>query len=157
MELKSLFTDHKAVSPVIGVILMVAITVILAAVIGAFVLGIGSSQESMPQATVAFDYPSADYDDGLDGDTIDLTHDGGGTFDASQMDVTVNGETASDLSTNTGFISSSWSSATSAGDTTTLTEPGSGSPEFASGSDVTITWTASSGDSSQIFASSTIP
>ena len=34
--------DEKAVSPVIGVILMVAITVILAAVIASFVFGIGS-------------------------------------------------------------------------------------------------------------------
>jgi flagellin-like protein len=35
--------DEEAVSPVIGVILMVAITVILAAVIAAFVFGMGSS------------------------------------------------------------------------------------------------------------------
>jgi flagellin-like protein len=35
--------SEDAVSPVIGVILMVAITVILAAVIGAFVFGMGSS------------------------------------------------------------------------------------------------------------------
>jgi flagellin-like protein len=33
--------EDRGVSPVIGVILMVAITVILAAVIGAFVLGLG--------------------------------------------------------------------------------------------------------------------
>lgn len=36
-------TDERAVSPVIGVILMVAITVILAAVIGTFVLGLGGN------------------------------------------------------------------------------------------------------------------
>ena len=36
-------SDDRAVSPVIGVILMVAITVILAAVIGTFVLGLGDS------------------------------------------------------------------------------------------------------------------
>jgi len=36
-------TTDRAVSPVIGVILMVAITVILAAVIGTFVLGLGDS------------------------------------------------------------------------------------------------------------------
>ena len=41
MELKQLFADDSAVSPVIGVILMVAITVILAAVIGSFVLNLG--------------------------------------------------------------------------------------------------------------------
>ncbi len=36
MDLKKLFADDDAVSPVIGVILMVAITVILAAVIASF-------------------------------------------------------------------------------------------------------------------------
>ncbi|WP_227133697.1 type IV pilin [Halorubellus salinus] len=51
MQLKNLFADEDAVSPVIGVILMVAITVILAAVIGAFVLGIGGSQDQAPQAS----------------------------------------------------------------------------------------------------------
>ena len=43
----------RAVSPVIGVILMVAITIILAAVIGAFVLGFGTDTETPPNA--AFD------------------------------------------------------------------------------------------------------
>jgi flagellin-like protein len=42
---------QRAVSPVIGVILMVAITVILAAVIGAFVLEIGDQQEQAPSAS----------------------------------------------------------------------------------------------------------
>jgi len=46
----------KAVSPVIGVILMVAITVILAAVIGTFVLGLGENVEETAQAGVAFEY-----------------------------------------------------------------------------------------------------
>ena len=48
----------KAVSPVIGVILMVAITVILAAVIGTFVLGLGENVEETAQAGVNFDYDS---------------------------------------------------------------------------------------------------
>ncbi len=51
MELKSIFQEEDAVSPVIGVILMVAITVILAAVIGAFVLDLGGNQESTPSAS----------------------------------------------------------------------------------------------------------
>ncbi|WP_115862886.1 type IV pilin [Halorussus litoreus] len=46
MKLKELFTDDDAVSPVIGVILMVAITVILAAVIGTFVLDLGQNAAS---------------------------------------------------------------------------------------------------------------
>jgi flagellin-like protein len=47
---KRVFGD-RAVSPVIGVILMVAITVILAAVIGAFVLEIGDQQETAPNTS----------------------------------------------------------------------------------------------------------
>ena len=47
--------DERAVSPVIGVILMVAITVILAAVIAAFVLDLGQSQSSQVNAGVNFD------------------------------------------------------------------------------------------------------
>jgi flagellin-like protein len=50
-----LSSDERAVSPVIGVILMVAITVILAAVIGTFVLGLGSNQQSNPTAGVDID------------------------------------------------------------------------------------------------------
>jgi flagellin-like protein len=48
--------DDSAVSPVIGVILMVAITVILAAVIGTFVLGLGQNVQENAQAGVTFDY-----------------------------------------------------------------------------------------------------
>ncbi len=56
MDLKQLFDDEKAVSPVIGVILMVAITVILAAVIGTFVLGLGDQvQNTTPRAQFGFD------------------------------------------------------------------------------------------------------
>ena len=40
---RNLREDEDAVSPVVGVILMVAITVIMAAVIGAFVYGYGGS------------------------------------------------------------------------------------------------------------------
>jgi len=43
--------DEKAVSPVIGVILMVAITVILAAIIAAFVFGMAPPQMA-PQASI---------------------------------------------------------------------------------------------------------
>jgi len=41
-------SGERAVSPVIGVILMVAITVILAAVIASFVLGLGDTDDPAP-------------------------------------------------------------------------------------------------------------
>jgi len=78
MQLKSLFADEDAVSPVIGVILMVAITVILAAVIGAFVLGFGGDQASPPQVTW----------DASEGDGyVNFVHDGGQVVDADSNNV----------------------------------------------------------------------
>ncbi|WP_292486040.1 type IV pilin N-terminal domain-containing protein [Methanohalobium sp.] len=54
--------DTKGVSPVVGVILMVAITVILAAVIGTFVLGLGDQVNQNAQAGVTFDSGSNEVD-----------------------------------------------------------------------------------------------
>ncbi|MFP8891824.1 type IV pilin (plasmid) [Natrialbaceae archaeon A-CW2] len=53
-------STDRAVSPVIGVILMVAITVILAAVIAAFVLDLGSGLDSNAQASVSIDGDDSD-------------------------------------------------------------------------------------------------
>ncbi|WP_049936489.1 type IV pilin [Haloplanus natans] len=92
MQLKQLLTEDRAVSPVIGVILMVAITVILAAVIGTFVLGLGDQvSESAPQASFSFDFSSggtnADVFDGEPGDNVTITHEGGETLEASNIGV----------------------------------------------------------------------
>ena len=62
--------DDRAVSPVIGVILMVAITVILAAVIGTFVLGLGDSVNTNAQAGITYDAGS---------DTVTVNSLGSGT------------------------------------------------------------------------------
>lgn len=60
--------QERAVSPVIGVILMVAITVILAAVIGTFVLGLGEEVEENVRAGV-----NADVENAEDNVTITVT------------------------------------------------------------------------------------
>ena len=54
-KLKQFVAAKRGVSPVIGVVLMVAVVVILAAVIGAFVLGLGGNQQSTPQASFSYD------------------------------------------------------------------------------------------------------
>ncbi len=90
MDIKQLFDDDRAVSPVIGVILMVAITVILAAVIGTFVLGLGDQvQSTTPQASFGFDRVD---------DTVDITHETGDTIDGSNLKVsaTIDFEDADD-------------------------------------------------------------
>lgn len=64
-------TQDRGVSPVIGIILMVAITVILAALVGAFVLDIGQQAENdSPQASFSVVANPAT-------DTISLEHLGG--------------------------------------------------------------------------------
>jgi len=81
MQLKQLLTDDRAVSPVIGVILMVAITVILAAVIGTFVLGLGDQvSENAPQASFSFDFDTAN-------SNVTITHEGGDTLDNSTISI----------------------------------------------------------------------
>ncbi|WP_459195030.1 type IV pilin [Halosimplex sp. J119] len=82
MKLNQLFADDDAVSPVIGVILMVAITVILAAVIATFVLGLGDQVSSTaPQASFSFEW------NGEAGGTapLEITHDGGETIQAQNL------------------------------------------------------------------------
>ena len=60
-KIKAMLEEERGVSPVIGVILMVAITVILAAVIGTFVLGLGDNLQQAPQSSVSVSDASADY------------------------------------------------------------------------------------------------
>jgi flagellin-like protein len=52
--------NEKAVSPVIGVILMVAITVVLAATIGTFVLGLGDQVNENARASINVDVKQPD-------------------------------------------------------------------------------------------------
>ncbi|WP_277543500.1 type IV pilin N-terminal domain-containing protein [Haloarcula laminariae] len=138
-NLKRLVTDDDAVSPVIGVILMVAITVILAAVIATFVLGLGDSLGNQaPQAT--WDISTDNLGDGnADNDRVIVTHEGGDSVDQTNIQVNIDGTNAFDKgSTSSDWTTISaetdWSTDTSAGDKLTLEEDGSG---VASG-DVTV-------------------
>jgi len=80
----SFMKGEDAVSPVIGVILMVAITVILAAVIGAFVFGMGSGVSKTYTAGVTVAQTGSN--------TIDATFQGGQDADAVHyINVTVDG------------------------------------------------------------------
>jgi flagellin-like protein len=88
MNVKKLVTDDAAVSPVIGVILMVAITVLLAATAGSFFLGItDQSTQSTPTTAIGFDYDaSTDHKN----DALRIEHNGGNTVDAEQIKIVLN-------------------------------------------------------------------
>jgi flagellin-like protein len=88
----------RAVSPVIGVILMVAITVILAAVIGAFVLEIGDQQETSPNTSFSTEERNMYYFVSAGGGghrwnttLVSFTHGGGETIQVDQIDFTAKG------------------------------------------------------------------
>ncbi|APW99965.1 type IV pilin [Halobiforma lacisalsi AJ5] len=135
--------EERAVSPVIGVILMVAITVILAAVIAAFVLDLGDSVgDTAPQANIEFDQEG----DGSSA-TVTIEHTGGEELEQDEILVD-NGDddaTASSL----GWGSSDGISASDS------VEVGDGSGNSLSGdisgNTVRVIWEADSGDS-QILA-----
>ena len=155
MKLRKLFAGDDAVSPVIGVILMVAITVILAAVIGTFVLSLGSDlQNNAPNAQFTFSEEN-------NGD-LKMTHDGGQNVDVGKLGVVTD-------STNNDFASTSvsnvcqtdrstpsdannWTDAEiSAGDTCTL--PGNSADDrLEDGDTIRITWESSDSGTSTTLA-----
>jgi FlaG/FlaF family flagellin (archaellin) len=51
---------ENAVSPVVGVMLMLVVTIIIAAIVSAFAGGMGSSQEKVPQVTLKAEYSISD-------------------------------------------------------------------------------------------------
>ncbi len=108
MEFNQLFDDDRAVSPVIGVILMVAITVILAAVIGTFVLGLGDQlQATAPQASFGFDTSS-------DQTQVTITHESGDTIDAANVKISATDNFTAVGGGVTDEASASWSDFTEA-------------------------------------------
>jgi len=89
--------DRTGVSPVIGVILMVAVTVIIAAVIGSTALGLGDSvSESPPQAS--FEFEQADFTlvdnqgETRDIQAVYIEHTAGESVDPKDIKVTVDGK-----------------------------------------------------------------
>ena len=152
--------EERAVSPVIGVILMVAITVILAAVIAAFVLDMGDSVgDTSPQAT---------YEWGIDitedgGDTaveVTISHTGGDDIDVSHLSANTEGDVDVDDWAGGDYVT--------AGDDLTITYDSDvadetdvfenwdgGEYSMAEDSisdDLTITWESADGGSSQTLA-----
>jgi len=101
MDLKKLFHDDGAVSPVIGVILMVAITVILAAVIASFVLNLGGNQSASPTVSFEFEYEedsstTTTPDFGGDGD-LTITHQSGDSVQAGRLTILEDGGSKEEL------------------------------------------------------------
>jgi flagellin-like protein len=151
------------VSPVIGVILMVAITVILAAVIGTFVLGLGQGVQSAPQAQ--FTIETSNLNDGdTNNDAFTITHDGGDTIESANIDIIVDGTTVYEdgaEQTLGGTLvdppTNEWGTEINAGGAQDIAEAG-GSPSNAFGEDdtVRVVWQSANSDKTQTLAKFTL-
>jgi flagellin-like protein len=142
MQLKELLTEDRAVSPVIGVILMVAITVILAAVIGTFVLGLGDQvSESAPQASFSFEFD-------MSNTNVTITHEGGETMENSTLSVEGDGTTT--LSYESSYSNLGGDSTISAGEYWSY-----GGVD--NGETVRVVWTNPAGGSTNTIARATAP
>lgn len=140
MNLKNLIADDDAVSPVIGVILMVAITVILAAVIGTFVLGLGENlQSTSPTASVTFDQSG---DAAANNAEVKISHDGGDKLNADNIDVQAPGHSSD-------TVVGDWADdgEITAGETVTVNNGGSG---YGTGVTIKVVWASDGGDSSAV-------
>jgi flagellin-like protein len=161
MRLKRFFEADDAVSPVIGVILMVAITVILAAVIATFVLGLGEQvSDTAPQASFNFELnesvstSATSVEDSWGNDAsafsssqslLTVQHSGGPNVDSSLLGVAgVDSSVTSSLSTSTDYSDFSTSGVSweemSAGDRIDIW--------MANTDSVSITWTSEDGSTS---------
>lgn len=90
MDLKALRNDDRAVSPVIGVILMVAITVILAAVIGTFVLGLGDQVgDTTPNNSLSLDADHTFVHTNADERFATIDHTTGNSVESGDMQIIV--------------------------------------------------------------------
>ena len=102
---RALQDSDRAVSPVIGVILMVAITVILSAVIGTFVLGIGDQLgDSAPQASFSTESVTATADDSL---SFEIQKTGGQDINPSDLTLVIDGKRIGTVA-NEGTESNPW-------------------------------------------------
>ena len=95
MELPPFAGDDRAVPPVVGVMLMVAITVILAAVVGTVAVGFTDRfEQSTPQTSFGFEYDagttagvdcSFEVTDDSDAGTLTVAHESGEAIDGDQL------------------------------------------------------------------------
>ena len=112
--------DRKGISPVIGVILMVAITVVMAAAIASFVFGMGSKiQQVAPQGQFLLeDYPGPVTSEGND-NLILITYVSGDEIPASDLRFVVQYKHGTEYSTE--VLTYTGSGATWEGGNVTLT------------------------------------
>jgi FlaG/FlaF family flagellin (archaellin) len=147
MQIRDLFTDDDAVSSVVSTILMVAITIILVAVIGSFVLNLGGAvSETSPSATFVITETELSKNGSAETAVI-ISHQGGDVIETDRVDVTVDDETAKTWKNKTVWTGSD---TISAGDSAEIMRYGSSNTKLSGGERIVVVWHSAGGDKSYI-------
>lgn len=158
MELGHVCTDDRAVSPVIGVVLMVGITVALVAVIGTFVPTFDATAAE-PDASFRYEAEQGGTDgwgDPGDSERVLVHHDGGEAVALDRVVVQYAGTPASSLSWTT--VAEPSGNRWRPGETCVIEDPNPGSGgEFSCGQQVLVIWRTDDGDATQILERGTLP
>lgn len=138
-------TDDRAISPVIGVILMISLAVLVASMIGGFTLSMGDNlQAQAPDAAFSFSYTANTGE-------LTITNDGGQPFTAENTQSIVIKQAGSTDASQVWIDGSTGSFPLTAGDQI--------SPSFTltSGDEVRVIWLSADGSSSDTLDRFRIP
>ncbi len=129
--------SDRAVSPVIGVVLMIALTVAISAIVGTLIFGITPEiGQTKPTVDVTFQETTSG--------AISVTHAGGDTLDRGTVEVVYTNKTGS-------TVRDEWKTPLRIGDS-----PSGGPYTVKSGTTLRVVWTDTSGDESYLLASFTV-
>lgn len=143
--------EDRALSPVIGVVLLVALTVILVAVVGGFVTDFGSGVEAAPNAQLGVSFDTSN-------SNITVSHDGGSDVNPETLEVEYDeGGTTHTEDFNTA-VDSSIDGLMQAGDEKNIevTNIGNAS-DVSSGEEFRIIWTGEEGGNREVLVEEIVP
>ena len=132
------FTNTRAISPVIGVVLLVGLTVALSAITGTLVFGLAADvSQTTPTVDVAFTE--------TEGGAISVTHAGGDTLDSGTVEIVFQNQTGS-------TARETWQAPVEAGDS-----PESSPFDVKAGTEMHVVWTAADGEQSYTLGTYRVP
>lgn len=145
-------SEDRALSPVIGVVLLVGLTVILVAVVGGFVTDFGSDVEAAPNAQFGVNFDT-------DSDNITLSHDGGNDLDPETLELQYENSSASQsIPFNESYPQSGLMQAGEEIEINATQSPDDGFDTVVSSGDTfSVIWTGESGNSRSILVEETVP
>jgi flagellin-like protein len=153
MKISVIFADDNAVSSTLGVVLMIAVTVVLSAAVGSFALGLAEdSTKETPSASVETEWGQA-----AGFDTVDITILGGDKMRTVNLAVQLDGKDIWNASgtpeSHTTYANQKWDDdKIESGDTLGLQETSNSG--FISGDTIKIVW--NNGQKSQVLGSGTL-